>query len=92
MRHRIINNTVFSVLGLLFAVALTSCEKKSSKPPYDLNHRSGDCISVAYEEVLGGKVIPVKLNGIAMSVIYDTGSLYCRDHRSGYGRGSSGRQ
>lgn len=52
---------------------LASCGKKSSKPPYNLEQEATESISIPYEEVGGVKVIPVKLNGITMNMIYDTG-------------------
>ena len=62
---------VFAVI--LMAVLFSSCEKKSSRPPYNLDREATACISIPYEEVGGVKTIPVKLNGITMNMIYDTG-------------------
>ncbi|MDE6824747.1 MAG: retroviral-like aspartic protease family protein [Duncaniella sp.] len=58
---------------ILIVMFVSSCEKKLSRPPYNLNKQSNSCISVPYEELEGVKIIPVKLNGITMSLIYDTG-------------------
>lgn len=52
---------------------LSSCEKKASKPPYNLDQPTKTCISIPYEDFEGVKVIPVKLNGVTMNMIYDTG-------------------
>ena len=54
-------------------VVVSACEKKASKPPYNLGQDTRTCISIPYEEFGGVKVIPVKLNGITMNMIYDTG-------------------
>lgn len=61
----------FLCFGLAFT--MTSC-KKNNKPPYQLDTPSKPSISISYEEMGGVKVIPVKLNGITMNMIYDTGS------------------
>lgn len=57
----------------LFILLFSSCEKKASKPPYNLDQQNTETISIPYEEVGGVKTIPVKLNGITMNMIYDTG-------------------
>ncbi len=54
-------------------ILLTSCGKKSNKPPYNLNKQTSETICIPYEEVGGVKTIPVKLNGITMNMVYDTG-------------------
>lgn len=59
-------------LGLL-AIIFASCDKKSNKPPYNLDQQDSEAICIPYEEVGGVKTIPVKLNGITMNMIYDTG-------------------
>jgi len=51
----------------------TSCKDKNAKPPYQLENSKTPSISIAYEEMSGVKVIPVKLNGVTMNMIYDTG-------------------
>lgn len=51
----------------------SSCDKKASKPPYNLDQQTKAFISVPYEEIGGVKAIPVKLNGVTMNMIYDTG-------------------
>lgn len=62
-------------IGMLIATAttLTSCGKKAERPPYNLDKNQATTISIPYEEFGGVKVIPVKLNGITMNMIYDTG-------------------
>lgn len=71
------NNTLIKCLSIVFAIvtiiSLSSCEKKASKPPYNLDQQTKACISIPYEEFGGVKVIPVKLNGVTMNMIYDTG-------------------
>lgn len=59
--------------SVIMMVVVSACEKKASKPPYNLCQDTRTCISIPYEEFGGVKVIPVKLNGITMNMIYDTG-------------------
>ena len=54
-------------------LAFTSCKTKDNKPPYQLDNQKSDVISIKYEEMGGVKVIPVKINGITLSMIFDTG-------------------
>lgn len=54
-------------------ILMSSCEKKASKPPYNLDQPTKACIAIPYEEFGGVKAIPVKLNGVTMNMIYDTG-------------------
>lgn len=61
----------FLCFGVAFA--MTSCRKKNDKPPYQLDTPSKPSVSIAYEEMGGVKVIPVKLNGVTLNMIYDTG-------------------
>ena len=61
------------MLGALFS----SCDNKQKKPPVDLNEKeqvelNGE-VSVPYSELGGVKTIPVKLNGVSMDMIFDTG-------------------
>ena len=62
---------IFSVF--LAGVFLSSCEQKKQAPPYNLDNRTKPLISIPYEEMGGVKVIPVKVNGVTMNMIYDTG-------------------
>lgn len=57
----------------LSIILFASCDKKSNKPPYNLDQQTSETISIPYEEIGGVKTIPVKLNGITMNMIYDTG-------------------
>lgn len=61
----------FLSLGIVFTIA--SCKQKNDKPPYQLDTQSKPAVSIAYEEMGGVKVIPVKLNGVTLNMIYDTG-------------------
>lgn len=61
----------FLSLGTVFTIA--SCKQKNDKPPYQLDTQSKPSVSIAYEEMGGVKVIPVKLNGVTLNMIYDTG-------------------
>lgn len=58
------------ILGVLF---VSSCENKKQAPPYNLDNLGKSSISIPYEEMGGVKVIPVKVNGVTMNMIYDTG-------------------
>lgn len=62
--------TLLCMCGIFIA---TSCKQKSERPPYELNTDNEPSISLKYEEMGGVKVIPVKLNGVTMNMIYDTG-------------------
>lgn len=64
---------ISAVLVILSILCMASCSNKDTKPPYDLGNTSRACISIPYEEMGGVKIIPVKLNGVTMSMIYDTG-------------------
>lgn len=66
-----VRHNIFFIL--LIIVFISSCGRKSQKPPYNLEQEATETISIPYEEIGGVKVIPVKLNGITMNMIYDTG-------------------
>lgn len=66
---RMLSAVILSVLCLV----MTSCEKKPARPPYNLDQQKKECLSIPYEEMGGVKVIPVKLNGVTMDMIIDTG-------------------
>ena len=72
MLKRSIKSFLISILSVICFLFL-SCEKKSSKPPYNLDQQTKSYISIPYEELGGVKTIPVKLNGVTMNMIYDTG-------------------
>lgn len=55
-------------------LVLASCSNKNNKPPYQLDMVNTSMISIPYEETGGVKIIPVKLNGVTMDMIYDTGA------------------
>ena len=65
--------SAISLILFLVIILMSSCEKKASKPPYNLEQPTKACISIPYEEFGGVKAIPVKLNGVTMNMIYDTG-------------------
>ena len=54
---------------------LISCNSGTKKPPVDLSKVKAkkEIISIPYREINGVKTIPVKLNGVSMDMIYDTG-------------------
>lgn len=67
---RISNYTLLAISAILLFV---SCKSKNERPPYQLEKQNTATISIPYEELGGVKTIPVKLNGITMNMIYDTG-------------------
>ena len=58
-------------------VALLSCENKAKRPPVDFDQNDkvevNGNVEVPYSELGGVKTIPVKLNGVSMDMIFDTG-------------------
>lgn len=67
------NATIAYLLITGMMVLFSGCGNKTVKPPYNLNENTTDCISIPYDEQDGVKTIPVKINGITMNMIYDTG-------------------
>lgn len=64
----ILNSSLIIIIALLCA----ACNNENKKPPVDLS-REKHVISVPYSEIGGVKTIPVKLNGVSVDMIYDTG-------------------
>ena len=66
-------NISLFICGLV--LSLISCNSSTKKPPVDLSKVKAkkEIISIPYKEVNGVKTIPVKLNGVSMDMIYDTG-------------------
>lgn len=66
------NNYIWAFC-LIFS--LISCNSGTKKPPVDLSKvkTKKEVISIPYREINGVKTIPVKLNGVSMDMIYDTG-------------------
>lgn len=65
---------IFYVLLCLVAISvMTSCKRGNNKPPYQLDVQKDPSISLQYEEMRGVKIIPVKLNGVTLNMVYDTG-------------------
>lgn len=55
-------------------IALGACKQKEQTPPVRLPEQSKEnIIKIPFDERGGVKVIPVKLNGVSMDMIYDTG-------------------
>lgn len=73
MQNWTIGKYLSIAVAIVAIICFSSCENKSSKPPYNLEKRTKPCVSIPYEEMGGVKVIPVKLNGVTMNMIYDTG-------------------
>ena len=64
----------YAMLAIGVMLMVTSCKPKNDKPPYQLDNPNTATISVSYEELGGVKTIPVKLNGVTMNMIFDTGN------------------
>lgn len=63
------------IIAMVCCMLFVSCEPKKQAPPYKLEQKEPKAsISIPYEEVGGVKTIPVKLNGVTMSMSYDTGA------------------
>lgn len=62
---------------VLLGTVFSSCENKQKKPPVDLKDKEkielNSNVEVPYSELGGVKTIPVKLNGVSMDMIFDTG-------------------
>lgn len=63
----------YALLAICSMMLILSCKPKNDKPPYQLDNPNTATISIPYEDIGGVKTIPVKLNGITMNMIYDTG-------------------
>lgn len=54
-----------------------SCTSKDKKPPVNLKDKEkvevNNDVEIPYTELAGVKTIPVKLNGVSMDMIFDTG-------------------
>ncbi len=62
------------LFALVCLLVFASCGNKKTKPPYQLDKVNTSMISIPYEETGGVKTIPVKLNGVTLDMIYDTGA------------------
>jgi len=68
-----------NILCIIISLVLSfcaSCSNKPDKPPVDLSKAKIDVksdVEVPYSELGGVKTIPVKLNGVSMDMIFDTG-------------------
>lgn len=59
------------IMIMLSIVGLSSCDNNQQTPPVNLEQAR--IVKVPYIERGGVKVIPVKLNGVSMDMIYDSG-------------------
>lgn len=71
------NLTIVLLSAVIIGALFSSCDNKQKKPPVDLKEKeqielNGE-VSVPYSELGGVKTIPVKLNGVSMDMIFDTG-------------------
>ncbi|MBQ8362042.1 MAG: retroviral-like aspartic protease family protein [Bacteroidaceae bacterium] len=67
--------TIVLLSVVMLDALFSSCDNKQKKPPVDLKEQvvqNGE-VSVPYSELGGVKTIPVKLNGVSMDMIFDTG-------------------
>lgn len=64
------------VTCIVMFMILTSCESKVRKPPIPLKSHKNKEIVVPYKELAGLPTIPVKINGVSMQMIYDTGASH----------------
>ena len=69
--------TIVLLSVVMLSALFSSCDNKQKKPPVDLKEKeqvelNGE-VSVPYSELGGIKTIPVKLNGVSMDMIFDTG-------------------
>lgn len=69
--------TLVVLSSVVLAVFMSSCQSKQKRPPVDLSGKdrieiSSD-VEVPYTDLGGVKTIPVKLNGVSMDMIFDTG-------------------
>jgi predicted aspartyl protease len=60
---------------IIITIIVMSCNSSQKQPPVDLSKvkTKKEVISIPYREINGVKTIPVKLNGVSMDMIYDTG-------------------
>lgn len=67
-------NFIYSLVMLLVCCVFFSCKSKK-QPPIDLSSSTtkSNVVEVEYQEFGGDKTIPVKLNGVTMDMIFDTG-------------------
>ena len=65
--------TLLSIV--LFGAMISSCDTKQKKPPVNLKEKleQNSVVKVPYTELGGVKTIPVKLNGVSLDMIFDTG-------------------
>lgn len=62
------------LLAAGIALAGAACSGGRKNPPVDLSPaETGNKVCIPYTEFAGVKTIPVKLNGVSMDIIFDTG-------------------
>lgn len=67
-----LNFLLASFLLISLGLLSISCSNTNKKPPVDLPMKNR-VISIPYNDAGGVKTIPVKVNGITLEMIYDTG-------------------
>ncbi len=63
-------NTVIAICVIFSAY---SCGQKEQKPPVPLPKPDDKTVEVKYSELGSVKTIPIKINGVSIDAIYDTG-------------------
>lgn len=62
----------FYLYAIIISLVLASCDAPKT-PPVDLTRKSSSAIVVPFNILGGVKTIPVKINGVTMDMIFDTG-------------------
>ncbi len=61
------------IMAICVMVFTYSCNTKEQKAPVPLPKNDGKVVEVKYTELGNVKTIPVKINGVSIDAIYDTG-------------------
>lgn len=74
MKH---SHYLIAVIGLALSAFTVGCGDNQRRPPVNLTAPSSDSkdiIEIPYTERSGVKMIPVRLNGVTMDMMFDTGA------------------
>lgn len=65
---------IFSIIMAVCLLTLTySCKEKEQKPPVPLPKPDEKVVEVKYNEMGNVKTIPIKVNGVSIDAVFDTG-------------------